>query len=133
MGPAAVAGQTAPSTSAVATATATPFRLPGVSTRRPSYRMECPPLDAQRPALTEKSSDCLRWDFGSRRGGSSRSPSGRVRAAPRARHILYGEASWGEIMAHRRVVAGPAEEGALLWEPTGEDRARARIPRYLAW
>ena len=36
-------------------------------------------------------------------------------------------------MAHRRVVAGPAEEGALLWEPTGEDRARARITRYLAW
>jgi len=36
-------------------------------------------------------------------------------------------------MPHRRVVAGPAEEGVLLWEPTKEDRARANITRYLAW
>src|SRR2546422_230851 len=36
-------------------------------------------------------------------------------------------------MAPRRAVTAPAEEGALLWEPSREDRARANITRYLAW
>ncbi len=36
-------------------------------------------------------------------------------------------------MARRRPTTGPVAEGTLLWEPSAEDRVRARMTRYLAW
>jgi acetoacetyl-CoA synthetase len=36
-------------------------------------------------------------------------------------------------MAPREPIAGPIDEGTLLWEPTPRHRARANVTRYLGW
>src|SRR5437879_594229 len=129
MGPAASAGQTAPNRSTVATQAAKTLPVPAANIRGSSNRIRNSPL--VRRALTGRTWCAVDGDGSSGPGGPG--PL-RPLSGARAFFIYYsGNGSWGEIMPRRRAVAGPAEEGALLWEPTRDGRARANITRYLAW